>query len=53
MSMEKVVNKWNGREYTVVNKNDKLVTLRRGDGSEFQIAWREFKEAYREQNSDN
>lgn len=45
--MEKVVNKWNGHEYAVVDKNDKLVTLRREDGSEFQIAWREFKEAYR------
>ena len=48
MPMEKVVNKWNGREYTIVGKDDKLVTLRRSDGSEFQIAWREFKEAYRE-----
>ena len=51
MSMERVTNKWNGRGYTVVGKNDKLVTLRRDDGSEFQIAWREFKEAYRGKNT--
>lgn len=50
--MMKVINKWNGKMYTVKCFDDatKEVTLIRDDGSEFTIAQREFKFSYREVN---
>lgn len=48
VAMKIVLNKWNNKKYFVVEADDKLVTLRREDDTEFQITWREFKEAYRE-----
>lgn len=48
VAMKIVLNKWNNKKYLVVEADDKLVTLRREDDTEFQITWREFKEAYKE-----
>ena len=42
-----VVNRWNGRKYTVIDMTDADVTLRRGDGSEFTIRRAEFEATYR------
>ena len=36
------VNRWNSKEYFVVDMTDKEATLRRSDGSEFTIAKREY-----------
>lgn len=48
--MIKVINKWNGKTYTVKCFDDASneVTLIRDDGSEFIIVQREFKFNYRE-----
>lgn len=48
----KVINKWNGRIYTVKHIDDVAneVTLIRDDGSELTIAQGEFKFNYREVN---
>lgn len=42
-----VVNRWNGRKYTVVGMTDADVALRREDGSEFTIRRAEFEATYR------
>lgn len=45
--MEQVVNKWNGKAYSVVEKAKDKVTLRRNDGSQFTISSSEFHFNYR------
>lgn len=43
-----VVNKWNGKVYTVLSMQAGTVKLRRSDGSEFEIQKTEFYFNYRE-----
>jgi hypothetical protein len=49
--MEKVLNKWNGRVYKVLEQNDNTVTLERDDGSQLTIEAKEFRFNYKEQKS--
>lgn len=42
----KVKNKWNGRIYSVVERNYGKVTLQREDGTEFTIPYSEFMFSY-------
>ena len=44
----KVINKWNGKVYTVLSMQAGTVKLRRSDGSEFGIQKTEFYFNYRE-----
>ena len=44
----KVINKWNGNVYTVLNMQVGTVKLRRSDDSEFEIQKNEFYFNYRE-----
>lgn len=44
----KVINKWNGKIYTVLSMQADIVKLRRSDGSEFEIQKNEFYSNYRE-----
>ena len=44
----KVINKWNGKIYTVLSMQAGTVKLRRSDGSEFEIQKNEFYFNYRE-----
>lgn len=43
----KVRNKWNGKVYTVIERKEKTVVLKRGDGSVFEIQAGEFESIYR------
>lgn len=43
-----VQNKWNLKLYEVIKKDGSKVTLKRTDGSEFEIALNEFKSSYRD-----
>lgn len=44
----KVINKWNGKSYTVLSMQVDTIKLRRSDGSEFEIQKNEFYFNYRE-----
>ena len=44
----KVINKWNGKSYTVLSMSGSTVKLRRPDDSEFEIQKNEFYFNYRE-----
>ena len=44
----KVINKWNGKSYTVLSMLGSIVKLRRSDGFEFEIQKNEFYFNYRE-----
>lgn len=44
----KVINKWNGKIYTVLSMQAGTVKLRRSDDSEFEIQKTEFYFNYRE-----
>ena len=46
--MIQVKNKWNGKMYTVMQMTGAVVVLRRSDGSEFTIEYKEYKQNYRE-----
>ena len=43
----KVLNKWTGRAYLVLEQKDSMVTLQRDDGSEFTIETKEFRFNYK------
>lgn len=45
--MEKVRNKWNGREYLVLKQEGAMVTLQRDDGSFLTIEEKELKFNYK------
>lgn len=42
-----VKNKWNNRIYTIVMDKGSSITLKRGDGSIFEISKDEFHKSYR------
>lgn len=46
----KVKNKWNSKIYEVVKEDGIMVTLKREDGSVFQITLSEFHSAYKKLN---
>jgi adenine-specific DNA methylase len=46
--MIQVKNKWNNKLYTVMQITGAAVVLRRSDGSEFTIEYKEYKQNYRE-----
>lgn len=46
--MEKVVNKWTGKLYTVINETDREVTLEREDRTRFTIQKSELLFSYYE-----
>ena len=41
-------NKWNNKLYTVMQMTSVAVILRRSDGTEFTIEYKEYKQNYRE-----
>ena len=41
-------NKWNNKLYTVMQMTSAAVILRRSDGTEFTIEYKEYKQNYRE-----
>lgn len=43
----KVLNKWNGCEYLVLEQENGMVTLQRDDGSELTIEAKEFRFNYK------
>lgn len=43
----KAKNKWNGKEYEVVEMNGNVITLKRADGSLLKISRQEFLFSYR------
>lgn len=47
-----VRNKWNGKEYKVIEDKDNSVTLERSDGTQFTIKRVEYYENYMEINND-
>ena len=47
-----VINRWNRREYLVVEQKDGMVTLHRVDGSRFVIEKKEYFFNYREKTVD-
>ena len=52
--MEKaVINKWNGKEYTLLGFEGGLAKLRRSDSSEFCVAIPEYKFSYKEVKDDS
>ena len=48
--MKKLINKWNGKEYTLLEYHGSVVLLQRADGSTFEISVSELHANYREVN---
>lgn len=46
--MKELINKWNGKHYTIVKYNEGTVELQRDDGTRFVIQIKELHQNYRE-----